>query len=133
MKTQMNADKRRLELDALSQRVIGAAFDVSNALGVGFLEKVYENALAHQLKKEGLRVEQQRSVQVVYDGVVVGDYYADLLVEDAILVELKVAKALDDIHVAQCMNYLRATGLAVCLLLNFGVPRLQVKRLVNKY
>lgn len=94
---------------------------------------MYENALAHELKKASLKVEQQRSIHVRYDGVVVGDYCADVIVEEAILVELKVAKALDDIHFAQCMNYLKATGLRVCLLINFGTSKVQIKRLVNKY
>jgi len=129
----MNADKRRLVLDATTRKIVGAAFNVSNTLGVGFLEKVYENALANEVRKAGLRVEQQRSIQVRYDGVVVGDYTADLLVEESILVELKVAKALDDIHFAQCMNYLRATELRICLLINFGTSRVQIKRLVNNY
>ncbi len=129
----MNADKRRLELDGITRKVIGCAYDVANGLGAGFLEKVYENALVHELRKAGLRAEQQRSIQIMYDGVVVGDYTVDILVEECVLVELKAAKALDDVHFAQCMNYLRATGMRVCLLLNFGSPKLQVKRLVNRY
>ncbi len=129
----MNADERRLKLDGVTRRIVGAAFGVSNALGTGFLEKVYENALAHELRKSGLCVEQQRPLKVLYDGIVVGDYCADLLVEQAVLVELKVAKALEDVHFAQCMNYLKCTGLKVCLLINFGTPKVQVKRLVHKY
>ena len=94
------------------------------------MEKVYENALVHELREADLKVDQQRVMTVSYDGIIVGEYAADILVEDAILVELKAVKALDEVHMAQCMNYLKATGLRVCLLLNFGQPRLQVKRIV---
>jgi GxxExxY protein len=118
-------------LNALSEQIIGAAYKVSNALGAGFLEKVYENALAHELRKSGLRVEQQFPIPVYYDGVLVGDFYADLLVEATVLIELKAVEAFDDVHTAQCLNYLRGNGLPLCLLLNFGKPRVQVKRLRN--
>ena len=120
-----------MELNELTETVIGRAFDVSNTLGNGFLEKVYENALAHEMRKAGLKVEQQKPVQVTYDGIVVGEYDADLLVDSILLVELKAEKTLDSIHVAQCLNYLKATGLPLCLLLNFGTPRIQIKRLAN--
>ncbi len=117
-------------INQLSERIIGGAFKVANALGTGFLEKVYENALAHELRKAGLQVRQQVGVAVHYDGVVVGEYSADLLVEDTVIVELKAIRTLDPVHVAQGLNYLRATGLPLCLLLNFGTPRLQIRRLV---
>jgi GxxExxY protein len=123
----MNADM----LNALSERIIGCAIAVANGLGSGFLEKVYENALAHELRKAGLRVAQQQGVSVVYDDVIVGEYAADLLVEAAIVVELKAVRTLDDVHQAQCMNYLRATGMHLCLLLNFGRPRLEIRRIVH--
>jgi GxxExxY protein len=128
----MDADKRRW-LDALTERIIGCAYTVANGLGAGFLEKVYENALAHELRKAGLTVEQQRALEVRYDGVVVGDYVADLLVDGAVVVELKAAKALDDVHAAQCMNYLKASALHVCLLINFGSPRVKIRRIVNQF
>lgn len=117
-------------LTAISERIIGCAFAVSGTLGVGFLEKVYENALAHELRKAGLSVAQQRGIAVMYDGVIVGDYAVDLLVEDQVLVELKVVRALEAVHAAQGLNYLKATGLPLCLLLNFGRPRLEVRRLI---
>ena len=117
-------------LNGISERIIGCAFTVANTLGAGFLEKVYENALAHELRKSGLTVAQQRGISIVYDGVNVGQYAADLLVENAVLVELKAAKALDGVHRAQCLNYLKASGLRLCLLLNFGSPRLEIKRLL---
>jgi GxxExxY protein len=123
----MNADM----LNALSERIIGCAFTVANGLGSGFLERVYENALAHELRKAGLTVAQQQGVSVIYDDVIVGEYAADLLVEAAVVVELKAVRALDDIHQAQCMNYLRATGLQLCLLLNFGRPRVAIRRIVH--
>jgi len=130
---QMDADERRERLNELSRRVIGCAFAVANALGCGYLEKVYENALAHELRKAGLKAEQQQPISVRYDGVVVGDYVADLLVAGSVIVELKAAKALDDVHLAQCLNYLKATGLPLWLLLNFGSPRLEIKRVVNSF
>ena len=129
----MNTDERRFELDRVTRRIIGCAFAVSSTLGAGFLEKVYENALAHELRKNGLRVEQQSAILVHYDGVVVGQYVADLLVEGGVLVELKAVQALDDIHMAQCLNYLKATGLHVCLLINYGRARLEYRRIVRDF
>ena len=125
----MHAD--RTSLNRVTEQIIGCAFTVANALKCGFLEKVFENALAHELSKNGLLVNQQVGVTIHYDGVIVGAYTADLLVENAVLVELKAVKALDAIHSAQCLNYLMATGLQVCLLLNFGNPRLEIRRLVS--
>ena len=130
----MNQDKtRREELNQVTEQIIGSAFTVSNELGSGFLEKVYENALAHELRKAGIRVKQQYPIQVYYDGIVVGSYVADLLVEDCVLVELKAIKTLGNIEMAQCLNYLKATDLRVCLLLNFGRPRVEVKRIVHDF
>jgi len=124
----MNAD----EMNALTEKVIGCAYAVSNELGCGFLEKVYENALAHELRRAGLGVKQQWPVAVLYHGELVGEYTADLLVEDCILLELKAVRELGDVHLAQCLNYLKATGLRLCLLLNFGKPRVEVKRVVRR-
>jgi GxxExxY protein len=126
--TPMNSNRKRL--DEISERVIGCAFAVANTLGAGFLEKVYETALAHELTKAGLAVRQQIAIGVEYDGVTVGTYVADLLVENAVLVEIKAVRALDTNHDAQCLNYLRATGLTVCLLMNFANPRLEIRRRV---
>jgi GxxExxY protein len=119
-------------LNDLSGIVIGCAFTVMNTLGAGFLEKVYENALAYELQKRGLTVFQQRGIGILYDGIIVGEYCVDLLVQARLLVELKTAKALDDTHRAQCVNYLKGTGLKLCLLLNFGTPKLEIKRIVNQ-
>jgi GxxExxY protein len=129
MKPQMNTDEHRL--NAITERIIGCAYAVANTLGPGFLEKVYENALAYELRQAGLNVEQQKPIPVKYKGIVVGDYIADLLIDGCVLVELKAVKNLDESHLAQGINYLRATGLKICLLLNFGNPKLQIKRLVN--
>jgi len=115
-------------LDGLTEQIIGCAYKVSNELGCGFLEKVYENALAYELRKAGLEVVQQPHVNVYYDGHIVGEYVGDLVVADSVLVELKAAAGLDNAHLAQCLNYLRATGLKLCLLMNFGRPRVQIKR-----
>ena len=127
----MNADRRRL--DSITETIIGCAYTVANSLGHGFLEKVYENALTHELRKAGLAVEQQKAVRVHYDGVVVGEYLADLLVEQCVLVELKAARQLDEVHMAQALNYLTATGLKVGLLINFGSRKVQVKRVVQGF
>jgi GxxExxY protein len=118
-------------VNRLSECVIGCAFRVINTLGSGFLEKVYENALAHEVRKAGLAVAQQRGIIVEYDGIAVGEYAVDLLVEGTILVELKAIKALDSAHTAQCLNYLKATGLQLCLLLNFGKSRLEIQRIAH--
>jgi hypothetical protein len=118
-------------VDALTQKIIGCAFRVANTLGVGFLEKVYENALVHEMQKAGLAVAQQCSAKVIYDGVVVGTYVADLIVEGTALLEIKAVKALDPAHTAQCINYLRATDLWIGLVLNFGSRKMEIKRLVN--
>ena len=125
----MHADENGL--NDLSRQVIGCAFTVLNALGAGFLEKVYENALTLELRKAGLAVEQQHGLTVLYGGTVVGEYLVDLLIEQALLVELKAVKALDQAHHAQCINYLKASGLRLGLLLNFGTPRLEIRRIAN--
>ena len=129
----VNARKEREEINGITERVIGCAFTVSNMLGSGFIEKVYENALAHELRKAGLDIGQQHHIQVQYDGVIVGDFVADLLVEEKVLVELKAVKGLQELHTAQALNYLKATGLEACLLLNFGRPKLEIKRLVHHF
>lgn len=127
----MNADTGRL--NKVTETVIGCAYRVSDNLGCGFLEKIYENALAHELRKTGLKVEQQKRFNVAYDGILVGEYIADLIAEDEVIVETKATKAIEEVHTAQCLNYLRATGLKVGLVLNFGTTRVSVKRVVNRF
>jgi len=125
---QMNTDDRRF--DAITEKIIGCAFKVGSKMGFGFSEKCYENALAHELKKIGLSVQQQVPITVWYDDVIVGEYVGDLLVEGVILIELKAIRALDTAHQAQCINYLAATKLPVCLLINFS-RRVEVKRIAG--
>jgi GxxExxY protein len=125
------SDTTELEkLNPITEKIIGCAYKVSNTLGAGFLEKVYENSLAHEIRKAGMKCCQSQPLQVRYDGIVVGDYEADLFVEDCVLVELKAVKDLNDLHKAQCLNYLKATGIRLCLLINFGNPHLEIKRIV---
>jgi len=126
----MDADERGL--NEVTEKIIGCAYRVANTLGTGFLEKVYENAPRIEVEREHLDVQQQHPVSVTYRGEVVGEYSADLVVQNAIVVELKAVKTLDEVHIAQCLNYLRATGLKICLLLNFGKPKLEIRRIVNK-
>lgn len=125
----MNADERRL--NEVTEKIIGCAYGVANGLGCGFLEKVYENAMRIELQRAGLTATQQHPIPVMWRGELVGDYYADLLVEESVIVELKAVKAFDDVHMAQCLNYLKATGLRICLLINFGRPQVEVKRIVR--
>ena len=117
------------DLDKITERIIGCAYCVSNSLGIGVVEKVYENAHAHEMRKDGLAVLQQHPITVRYDGFIVGEFFADMLVENRILLELKAVSNLDLNHHAQALNYLRATGLELCLLINFGTPRVQVRSL----
>jgi GxxExxY protein len=133
MQPQINADERRLLMNEIAEQIIGSAYRVSNELGAGFLEKVYENALAHEIRKCGLEAKAQWPIDVWYDGVVVGQYVAHLVVEELVIVEAKAVKALDDVHFAQCLNYLKATDLSLCLLINFHNPRVEVKRIVHRF
>ena len=114
----------------ISERVIGCAFAVSKELGAGFLEAVYTNALAVALKEEGVAYEREKALSVSFRGQVVGNYFADFVVEGRLVLELKALSALTNEHEAQVMNYLRASNLKAGLLLNFGRPRLDVRRLV---
>lgn len=123
----MHTDEHRL--NEVSEKIIGCAYHVQNTLGCGFLEKVYENSLAIELRKAGFTVEQQKGVIVRYGDQIVGEYFADLLVNGNVIVEVKTVKVLDNVHVAQGLNYLKATGLQLCLLINFGRPSVEVRRL----
>ena len=116
----------------LTSETINAFYTVYNALGYGFLEKVYENALTHELSQRDLRVQQQKPIKVYYDGVVAGEYFADLLVDDKVIVELKAAKAISEGHKAQLINYLKATGTKVGLILNFGPKPTFARRVFTK-
>jgi GxxExxY protein len=119
--------------DALTREIIGCAYKVHNALGSGFLEKVYENALMIELVKLGHRVKQQEPINVVYEGHVVGEYYADLWVDESVVLEIKaVVQMLAKIHEVQLVNYFTATGIDTGLILNFG-SSVQVKRKFREY
>jgi GxxExxY protein len=118
-------------LNTITRKIIGCAFRVSNQLGPGFLEKVYENALVLEFTNTSLKFEQQVPLKVHYEGIIVGDFVADLLVEDAILVELKAVETLSKVHFTQCLNYLKATDLKLCLLMNFETQKVQIKRIIN--
>jgi GxxExxY protein len=106
--------------EEITEKIIRAFYRVYNTLGYGFLEKVYENAMAIELRKSGLRVENRKAISVLYAAETVGEYFADLLIENTVIVELKAAKAIADEHEAQLVNYLKATNKEVGLLLNFG-------------
>ena len=125
----MNADS----FDSLTERVLGAVFEVSNTLGAGFLEKVYERALLTELGLRGIRATAQASFAVTYKRHYVGEYFADLLVEDVLVIELKCAERLASQHTAQCLNYLRASGQALCLLVHFQNPKVEWKRIVHRF
>ena len=119
-----------MELDDLTYQINGAVFEVNQVLGAGFLEKVYENALLKELKIRGLEVESQTPLTVRYKGVSVGEYFADLVVEGKIILELKAVESLTKAHEAQILNYLKATGCKVGLLVNFTYPKAEIKRFV---
>ncbi len=118
-------------LDSLTERIIGAAFAVSNALGHGFLEIVYRNALFEELVASNLAVAKEKFFPVHYRGKQMGLYTADLVVEDAVIIELKAVETLIQAHTAQLLNYLKASGLPVGLLLNFGKPKLDIRRVIR--
>ncbi len=119
-----------MDLNEITYKINGAVFEVNRILGPGFLEKVYENALLKELKSKGLKAENQVPIKVYCKEECVGEYFADLLVEDKVIVELKTAKRIEKIHEAQLLNYLKATGLQIGLLVNFRHPKAEIKRLV---
>ena len=118
---------------SLTEAIIGCAFRVHTALGSGFLEKVYENALRIELLKQGLEVTQQEPIDVYYDGQVVGSFYADLWVENRVIVEVKAVRTLSKAHEVQLVNYLTATDVDTGLLLNFGSSSVQIKHKFRQY
>lgn len=125
----MNTDKHGMKHGDTTERIIGVFWDVYKELGHGFLESVYEHAMAIALRQAGLEVARQVPISVRFRGELVGEYRADLIVQRTVLVELKAAIAIDPAHEAQALNYLRATDIEVGLLLNFG-PKGQIKRFV---
>ena len=125
---QINADERRFKHQELTEQIIGVFYEVYNELGHGFLEKIYEEAMARALKAKGFQVQQQAPLPVWFRGEIIGVYDADLVINNVVLVELKACKAIDPSHEAQLLHYLRSTEIEIGLLLNFG-PRPQLRRL----
>jgi GxxExxY protein len=121
----------RTALEALVEAVVGAAYEVSNVLGAGFLEKIYERALIEELGCRGLRVKAQAPFAVGYKGKHIGTYVADLVVEDRLLVEVKCVDQFSTEHLAKCINYLKASGLHLALLINFRRPKVEWRRVVR--
>ena len=124
-------EAQRIEFKDLTEKIIGSAYRVYNKMGFGFLESVYEKCLLIELRKAGLRAEYQKPIVVRYDGEVVGEFTADVVVEDTIILELKSVRRIVVAHEIQLVNYLVATGKPVGLLLNFGERRVEVKRKVR--
>ena len=128
----MNADIQDFKHTELTEKIINIFYRVYNKLGYGFLEKVYENAMMIELKKEGILAIAQAPIRVLYDMEIIGEYYADILVDDKVIVEIKAARQLAEEHEAQLLNYLKATNIEVGLLLNFGVkPEIKRKAFNN--
>jgi GxxExxY protein len=124
----MNAKER--EWEEVVTNVIGAAYEVANVLGAGFLEKVYERALLAELCSRGLNAKAQVPFPVVYKGQIVGEYLADIIVEDAVVVEVKCVESFTNEHMAQCLNYLKASGKHLALLINFCRSKVEWRRIV---
>jgi GxxExxY protein len=118
-------------LDSMVEKVVGAAYEVSNVLGAGFLEKIYERALIEELSLRGIPVKPQASFAVSYKGKHIGTYAADLVVQDCLLVEVKCVDEFCNEHLAQCINYLKASGLHLALLINFRHPKVVWRRVVH--
>jgi len=123
----MDADKN---INDLTYQINGAIFEVSRTLGAGFLEKVYENALMVELMERGIKAENQAPIRVLYKDETVGEYFADILVQDKVIIELKAVENLSKLQEAQILNYLKATGIQVGLLVNFKHPKAEIKRMV---
>ena len=124
-----SVSKSKMKYQELTENIIKAAYTVHNTLGYGFLEKVYQNALVIELAKRGIKADSEKPIKVFYEGQIVGDYVCDLIVDDKVILELKAVKELNDIHEVQLVNYLKATGVEVGLLINFG-PSVKIKRKV---
>jgi len=122
-----------MKFKELTREIIGAAFDVSNELGSGFLESVYEKALLIALQEKGLNGKSQVPLNVKFRDQVVGEFYADIIVEDQVLLELKACKVIAPEHIAQILNYLKATEMEVGLLMNFGSAKLEYRRFNNRF
>ncbi|MFA5292278.1 MAG: GxxExxY protein [Phycisphaerae bacterium] len=123
-------DEENIIYKDLSYKLTGLALEVHNELGCGFLEKVYENAMMMLFERDGIPARQQAPANVYFHEKVIGQYFADILVDNKIILELKTVEAITNVHTAQVLNYLRATGMKLGLILNFGNPKFTYKRLV---
>jgi GxxExxY protein len=128
--TQILKESRDYSLEPVTRELIGSAFEVHNVLGYGFLEKVYQRALLAELRRRGVEAQMEPQIKVLYKGLIVGDYAADLLVAGRIVVELKADPSYQTVHEAQLLNELRGTGIRLGFLLNFGRERLEYKRMI---
>ena len=119
-----------MKVNDLTYRINSAVFEVNRVLGAGFLERVYEQALVFELQLRGLKAQNQAPIEVHYKNQIAGEYFADIVVENSVILELKSIKNLEKIHEAQILNYLKATGFKVGLLINFTHPKAEIKRFV---
>jgi len=117
--------------EEITNKIVKSAYEVHRVLGPGFLEKVYENAMIHEIGKRSVKCEAQMSIDIYYKDIIAGKYIADIMVEDKIIIEVKANCGLIDENFAQLLNYLKATKIRLGLLINFGLPQLQIKRVVN--
>ena len=126
----VSAAIENMKIDDITYQIRGAIFEVNKVLGSGFMEKVYENALLVELKKRGLKAEAQVPIKITYKEETVGDYWADIIVADQVIIELKAVDQLQKVHEAQILNYLHATGISKGLLVNFRYPKAEIRRFV---
>lgn len=130
MKPQINTNEHEIVHKELSYKIMNTIIQAHNTLGAGFLEKVYENAVVMKLKKNGLKAIQQAPIKVCFEGEIVGEYFADVLVEDKVILEIKCVEGITDVHRAQVINYLKATELRLEIIVNFSRPKLEYERIV---
>ncbi len=127
----MHTKNNKILYKDLSYNIVGIAMEVHRQLGYGFLEKVYENSMMLLIHKKDINAEQQKPIKVYFDRIVVGEYFADILVEDKIILELKSVDKITNVYRAQALNYLKATGLRLAIIINFGKESLQYERIVK--
>lgn len=126
----MDTNLNQVHYKEISYKIVGIAMKVYNTLGYGFLEKVYENSMMVRFRKDGIKAEQQKAIKVYFEDEVVGDYVADILVEDSVIVELKTVDKISDVHKAQVLNYLKSTKLKLGIIVNFSKNQVEYTRLV---
>jgi len=124
--------KTEQEINEASNKIIGCAIKIHKALGPGFVEKIYSQAMAYELEKEKIEFLREKSIRIEYESVLLGEQRLDFLVEDEIVLEIKAAYEINNFHIAQTLSYLKAAGKRLGLILNFSRPRLQIKRVVNE-